>query len=53
MTAQEVLVRGARELDIELAPDQTQLFLSYLDILKFWNNWIIITARVDEQEIII
>jgi 16S rRNA (guanine527-N7)-methyltransferase len=53
VTAQEVLVKGARELDIELSPDQTQLFLSYLDILKFWNKKINLTATEDEQEIII
>ncbi len=53
MTVQEVLVRGARELDIELAPDQTQLFLSYLDILKLWNKRINLTATEDEQEIVI
>ncbi|HSE83581.1 MAG TPA: 16S rRNA (guanine(527)-N(7))-methyltransferase RsmG [Thermodesulfobacteriota bacterium] len=53
MTAQEVLVRGARELDIELTSDQTQLFLSYLEILKFWNKRINLTATEDEREIII
>lgn len=53
MTTQEVLVTGARELDIQLSSGQTQLFLSYLDLLKFWNKRINLTATEDEGEIII
>lgn len=53
MTAKEVLVKGARELDIELTPKQIQLFLSYLENLKFWNKKINLTATEDERQIVI
>jgi len=53
VTAEDVLIRGAKKLNIELTSEQIQLFLTYLENLKFWNKRINITGIKDDQRIVI
>ena len=49
MKVRELLINGAGELGIELTGHQTELFLDYLDCIKFWNKKINLTGSKDES----
>ncbi|MFA5072819.1 MAG: 16S rRNA (guanine(527)-N(7))-methyltransferase RsmG [Nitrospirota bacterium] len=53
MTSQELLLQGARELNIALAPAQAKAFITYSLELRKWNKKINLTSIDDEKEIII
>ena len=53
MNARELLISGADELDITISAEQTQLFLTYLQVLQAWNEKINLTSIKDKNEIII
>lgn len=47
-----MLLKGAREYDIELSDAQIDAFIKYKDMLKEWNEKINLTAITDDNEII-
>ncbi len=47
----ELLVQGARELDILLSPEQTGTFQSYYEELVSWNQRMNLTAIVEYREV--
>jgi 16S rRNA (guanine527-N7)-methyltransferase len=51
--ARNLLERGARVLGLDLAPDQIDRFLTYLDLLLKWNRKMNLTALRSPREIII
>jgi 16S rRNA (guanine527-N7)-methyltransferase len=53
VNVREILISGANELGISLSAVQTRLFLSYLDILQFWNEKINLTSIKDEKGIVV
>lgn len=53
MNAREVLVKGARELGVELLPETVELFMRYLEYLKFWNKKINLTSVREDHKIVI
>jgi 16S rRNA (guanine527-N7)-methyltransferase len=53
VTVEEILVKGAGELGIPLTSHQAELFLDYLENLKFWNKKINLTGIEDERGIVI
>lgn len=53
MNAREVLVKGARELGVELLPETVELFMRYLEYLKFWNKKINLTSVREDRKIVI
>jgi 16S rRNA (guanine527-N7)-methyltransferase len=53
LSLKQILIRGARELDIELIDDRARACLLYLTELMKWNRKINLTAVRDEREIII
>jgi len=53
VNADEILVRGAKELGIVLTAEQVGLFLEYLESIKVWNKKINLTGIKEEQEIVI
>lgn len=48
-----ILVEGSKELGIELSERQVKQFLTYLEILRDWNERINLTSLKDPKEIII
>lgn len=53
MTTRELLISGTKEMGILLSERQVVSFLTFLDILQFWNKRINLTAKQEEREIII
>ncbi len=53
MTAREILISGANELEITLSAEQTDLFLAYLRIFKVWNEKINLSSIKDEKDIVV
>ncbi|MBI2485685.1 MAG: 16S rRNA (guanine(527)-N(7))-methyltransferase RsmG [Deltaproteobacteria bacterium] len=53
MKVEELLINGAREFGIELTRHQIELFLDYLDNIKFWNKKINLTGTKDEHQVVI
>ena len=53
MRVRELLINGADELGIELTGHQTELFLDYLDCIKFWNKKINLTGSKDQSHLVI
>ena len=53
LQVEEVLIKGARELDVPLTSHQVALFLDYLESIKFWNKRINLTGIKDEKRIVI
>jgi len=53
MSAQDVLIKGARELGIDLSERELTLFMLYLDQLKLWNEKINLTAVKTDRDIVI
>ena len=51
--ARDLLVRGVRIQDLDLAPEQINQFLAYLDLLLKWNRKMNLTALRSPREIII
>jgi 16S rRNA (guanine527-N7)-methyltransferase len=51
--ARDLLVRGTRDLGLNLAPEQIEQFLAYLDLLLKWNRKMNLTALRSPREIII
>lgn len=49
----ELLIEGSRELGIELSEKQVKQFLTYLGILRNWNERINLTSLKDSEEIIV
>ncbi len=49
----EMLIEGARELEIELSEKQVKQFLAYLEILQNWNKRMNLTSLKDPREIIV
>jgi 16S rRNA (guanine527-N7)-methyltransferase len=49
----EMLIEGARELEIELSEKQVKQFLTYLEILRDWNKKMNLTSLKDPKEIVI
>src|ERR1700758_5187460 len=47
------LVKGGKELGVELTSEQVALFLGYLERIKFWNKRINLTGIEDEERIVI
>jgi 16S rRNA (guanine527-N7)-methyltransferase len=50
--ARDLLMRGVRALDLNLAPEQINQFLAYLDLLLKWNRKMNLTALRTPAEII-
>lgn len=50
--ARDLLLRGTRALDLNLAPEQIDQFLVYLDLLLKWNRKMSLTALRTPTEII-
>ncbi|MGH7799831.1 MAG: 16S rRNA (guanine(527)-N(7))-methyltransferase RsmG [Thermodesulfobacteriota bacterium] len=53
MNVEEVLVKGAGELGVQLTSRQVTLFLEYLTKIKCWSEKINITGITDERGIVI
>jgi len=53
MSAQDILIKGARELGIDLSERQTALFMVYLSRLRVWNEKINLTAVRTDRDIVI
>ena len=53
MSAQDVLIKGARELGIDLSERETALFMVYLGRLRVWNEKINLTAVKTDRDIVI
>ena len=51
--ARDLMEQGTRGLDLDLAPDQIDQFLTYLDLLLKWNRKMNLTALRSPREIII
>ncbi len=51
MTNVNLLLKGSRELGIELGEEDINRFIKYKDLLKEWNTKINITAITDDDEI--
>mgnify|MGYP001816919858 CR=1 FL=1 len=53
MIYQSLLVDSAKQIGINLSPEQVEKFATYLDLLKSWNSKINLTAISDDKQIII
>jgi 16S rRNA (guanine527-N7)-methyltransferase len=53
LTLKQLLTEGAKELGVKLSNSQTELFMSYLENLKTWNDRINLTAIKEDRGIIV
>ncbi len=53
MTAQEILLTGAREIGFELTAGQVSAFIRYLELLQEWSNKFNLTAITEAGEIVV
>jgi 16S rRNA (guanine527-N7)-methyltransferase len=53
MNNREYLIEGAKKLNLKLSISQIDKFIEYLELIKYWNKKINITAICDDKEIII
>ncbi len=51
MTNIEILIKGSKELGVELKDKDIERFKKYKELLKEWNTKINITAITDDEEI--
>ena len=48
-----LLVNGAKELGIDLNPDEVEKLFSYMDLIKIWNNKFNLTSIDDDHDFIV
>ena len=53
MSLREYLIKGARELGVDISEKDADLFFTYLENLKTWNDKINLTSIKNDREIII
>ena len=53
MSLEKLLVEGAKELGVELGDTRIKKFITYLVLLKQWNNKLNLTSITDDREIVI
>ncbi len=53
MKPKELLISGARELNVLLTPEQVELLFMYVTELKKWNRKINLTAITDDHDVVV